>query len=1045
MDMVRFDSRSLLRTAFSLAVLSFCLLTAAKATIAQGTVPREDYDAARIDYWEGDVLEAVRSFRQGQKSSLNFGGVYWVDSLCYYTMVGECLYQLGNYQDSLAAHTAALEIYLAYPDWLASATFPPTISPISTIPRHAPTWGPSKRKVVIGSFPRRYNVIMVNTGVTSVTGNTGGATSAIISQPTAIGVRVDEVLRCTAISLRRRRELLGPCSRHDAVFRNMSAALARPNVPAGTWPQGWVKILLGLSLAGEGRRDEALAELRGGAVIGGIDHPLSATAWLEAGKLLLEAGAYGDAESMCFEATFPATYFEQFDELEEAFRIGTIAHIGMRDAVAPAALPLAIAWADRNGSAQLRASLRICAAELQNEFGSPATAANLLDQVANGFGRKQFMTGPIGARQKYEASRSVIAQGNGAASLAALTAAVGQQQKMSLRAFQAATADQLVVSGSVRQQAILELYAELLHEPTEAEWRLAPLETMAFWTTPQLPRFNRWYLAAVGLGDDRSALQIADLSRRVRFNQLMPMAGKIMSLRYLLTGPEDWLTENQLDWRRQFLARNPQLMELSKVADGLATDLRLRSFTDEKDQEAVGRALAGLAECSATQEAILSRTAVLREGAQAAFPPVIWDQAAFQKGLAEDTLVLHFFVSSEGIHANAIRKNYTDVWRVPQPAGVRVRVAALLKAIGNSGPNTSVKEETLLSDAWRQMSTELFAQLTKGQQRSDEIWKGVKELLIVPDGFLWYLPFEMLIDGKQDAEKTLLERYRIRYSPTVGLAFPDPRKAGELGRTFVSVGKMTAKEDETVADGVFEEFKKAVPDVERLKSPLPASSGLLSSVADRLVILDDAQELAAGLAWRPMVNDKGKAGSMLGDWLGYPIGGPEQVIFTGVHTPAAAGLKGGAAGDEIFIAVTGMMGSGARTVLMSRWRTGGQTSIDLSREFLQELPSSTASAAWRRGVEIVGEAHIAPAREPRLDPAKISQTLSPKHPFWWAGYLLVDTGIDPARPAEGDKPPVAEAGAVPGVKPDGKMENPEGKNQDNGDEKNEAEPRKPSE
>lgn len=988
-----------------------------KVACAQSTVPRDDYDAARIDYWEGDVAAAVKSFQQGQKSSLNYGGIYWVDSLCYYTMVGECLFQLGDYQDSLAAHTAALEIYLAYPDWLASATFPPTVASISTIPRHAPTWGPSKRTVVIGEFPRRYNVIMQNVGIIPVTGQTGGATSAIVSQPTAIGVRIDEVLRCTAISLRRRRELLGPCSRYDNVFRNMSAALARPNVPPGTWPQGWMKILLGLSLAGEGRKEEALSELRGGAVIGGIDHPLSATAWLEIGKLLLEAGAYGEAESACFEATFPAAYFEQFDELEEAFRFGTIAHIGLRDSVAPAALPLAMIWADRYGSAQLRASLRICVAELQNEFGNPAAGGTLLGQVGNGFGRKQFMVGSLGARQKFEAARSVIAQGDGATSLTALNAAVTHQQKVSLRAFHAATADQMVVSGAVRQQAALDLYAQLLHEPTDEEWRLAPLETMAFWTTPQLPRFNRWYLAAVGAGDDRAALQIADLSRRVRFNQVMPMAGKIMSLRFLLSGPQEWLSPRQIDWRKNFLARNPKLTDLAKTAEGLATELRLRSLTDDKDREAVAKAMASLAECSAAQEAILSRTAILREGAEAAFPPVIWDLQAFQKGLPDDTLVLHFFVSSEGIHANAIRSGYTDSWKVAKPTEVRSKIGAFLKAIGNNGPMTKVKEELLLSEDWRENSGALFEHLTKGQTRADEIWKGVKEVVIVPDGFLWYLPFEALIDRKRDADKTFLERFRIRYTPTVGLAFPDPRRPDSLDRTLVSVGKINPKDDDAISDATFDRFKKASPEAERLPSPLPAPSFMISAIADRLVALDDSQEIAAGLEWKPMATGKVRAGSTIGDWLAYPIGGPKQVIITGAHTPAAMGLKANANGDEMFFALTGMMGSGARTVLMSRWRTGGQTSIDLAREFLQELPNSMASTAWRRSIEIVEQTDIVPSREPRLDEAKVTQTLTPKHPFWWAGYLLVDTGIDPKKEEPGAKPPVADGPVVPGLKP----------------------------
>ena len=45
----------------------------------------------------------------------------------------------------------------------------------------------------------------------------------------------------------------------------------------------------------------------------------------------------------------------------------------------------------------------------------------------------------------------------------------------------------------------------------------------------------------------------------------------------------------------------------------------------------------------------------------------------------------------------------------------------------------------------------------------------------------------------------------------------------------------------------------------------------------------------------------------------------------------------GLPGNEVFLSVCGLMANGARTMLLSRWRTGGQTSFDLVREFIQEL------------------------------------------------------------------------------------------------------------
>ena len=47
------------------------------------------------------------------------------------------------------------------------------------------------------------------------------------------------------------------------------------------------------------------------------------------------------------------------------------------------------------------------------------------------------------------------------------------------------------------------------------------------------------------------------------------------------------------------------------------------------------------------------------------------------------------------------------------------------------------------------------------------------------------------------------------------------------------------------------------------------------------------------------------------------------------------------------------MSTGTRTVLLSRWRSGGQSSLDLVREFTQELPHTTPADAWQRAVQVV--------------------------------------------------------------------------------------------
>ena len=92
-----------------------------------------------------------------------------------------------------------------------------------------------------------------------------------------------------------------------------------------------------------------------------------------------------------------------------------------------------------------------------------------------------------------------------------------------------------------------------------------------------------------------------------------------------------------------------------------------------------------------------------------------------------------------------------------------------------------------------------------------------------------------------------------------------------------------------------------------------------------------------------------------------------------------------------------MMATGTRTILLSRWRSGGQTSLDLVREFTQELPHTTPADAWQRAVQVVANSPLNIEAEPRIkksaaDHADSDPAQRATHPFFWAGYLLADTG-----------------------------------------------------
>jgi hypothetical protein len=92
------------------------------------------------------------------------------------------------------------------------------------------------------------------------------------------------------------------------------------------------------------------------------------------------------------------------------------------------------------------------------------------------------------------------------------------------------------------------------------------------------------------------------------------------------------------------------------------------------------------------------------------------------------------------------------------------------------------------------------------------------------------------------------------------------------------------------------------------------------------------------------------------------------------------------------------MSAGAETLLLSRWRVGGQSTLDLVREFVRELPHTGAADAWQRSVQLAMEMPIDPLSELRVQAGKEPVALTAAHPFFWAGYLVVDSGWRPAEP-----------------------------------------------
>src|SRR5262245_51055574 len=281
---------------------------------------------------------------------------------------------MGSLGEALDEYTTALKFLLAHRDWMLRLDIPPAIEPETNL-KSLPTWGKTSRNTILGRYRPRYPILTGRIGNQDLL-KTGG----VVAPPAYLPVYVSEIIRCAALSLSRRRELMGPLSEYDPLTGQLVDGLMRMPAQPNHWSQCWVQLELGLAYAAANRIPQAVSELQKSLLAAGqYDHPLTCVALLELGRLAFEQGKYDAAVTYCHEATLSGSYFERYEVMEEAFRRGSEAHLvaGQKGVYAP----LAPAIASLHKVRFLNASLLTSLAEQLITSGDLTAAASALTQA----------------------------------------------------------------------------------------------------------------------------------------------------------------------------------------------------------------------------------------------------------------------------------------------------------------------------------------------------------------------------------------------------------------------------------------------------------------------------------------------------------------------------------------------------------------------------------------------------------------------------------------------------------------------------------------
>jgi hypothetical protein len=982
------------------------------------TVPSQAYYQGMYDIFRGEYRDAQRNLIREARTSIRIGVTQrWIDAICYHAMLGEVYYHQGQPQLALEQFDEACSMYLQYPRWMLSIEFRGQPMPDPGLARRELPWGPGTREFTLGEVQE---TMLIKFGDDLATQSQVAQTGGVLRQLQYWQVNVVEIVRSLALAIRRRNELLGPLAPHDPLSRDLVNKLAGGITPPNHWSGAWADLLLGLAYAGQGNLDQAYQRLqRAERIAGQFDHPLTGVALLEQGRLAMEAGKTAAAAQLFLEASISAYYYEDPLVIDEAFRLWAMNELGSPKPIANPVLDAAAAWAQRERFDHIYARLCFTRAEelmLADDWKQAAIT------LGNGQGKlRDAAAGLLGNWSRYLEAR-VLAQMGKPTAVDMLNTALATHYNMSTSVMQLGITNKWFDDQVLRASAAVGIYSTLLNDPAPKSWAFHPLDTLALLKAPLDASYERWIVALGERKEKVAAMEVADLAKRRRYFNALALGGRIASLRDTLESPENSLSPASRALRNDLLMRYPEYDDLAKEGEALQRQTRAR-WQPEMDKDAmqeVAHLWDDLAENMAEREQIVARLSLSRVPSEFHFPPAL-PAADLQANLQPGQALVVFHETSNGLLGFLMTEKGSTVWNCGPVGGISRDLAKFLTDLGNHDRNSSLDEKQLASTDWHESGQVVFQSLFEGSSLDIT---SLTELIVVPDGLVWYVPLNALPIKRDDEVVPLTSIAKIRVVPTMGLAVGYAAQWRRVQHTSIVGEEIVPGEKDAERAVSLANLQAAMPQLIKVPTPPPVPTPVLATALDATVVLDEFDiERDEPLAWAPLPIGRANEENDLGAWLSLPRNGPQRLVYAGAHTIAENGGKTSRRrsnmsppGSELFLASCSLISSGAQTVLLSRWKVGGQSTLEIVREFVQELPKNSAAEAWQRCIEVAKELPLEPALEPRVKLKEVTDLPTAAHPFFWAGYLLIDCGeplVDEPAADDAAAPPVAAPVPVP--------------------------------
>ena len=953
------------------------------AKIQTGNIIRHEYYTACDFFADGQTSQAAMLFDTALAQSRSVNNQRGIDSIPPMVKLGECFWEQCDIGMALERYDAALQVTLLHSQrWVTLLNKSGSIRPETRI-REVP-WAGTVRTTQMGSYSEVTPIPLGSTELLleSIAGQ--GVTGKLVA------IDALEILRCQAIALRRRYQLLGPLAKHNPLTDPLVKAFSI-DVKSQSEPiQVAMNICRAFANIGAGERVQSEKLLiQNLSLPNGLDHPLTAVALLALADLAIDSNTTKVAEERALEASVVAGRAGQMEHLAEAVEyLSKTGFADGHDVVAAKTLQSIFQW---SGTKSRLVSIRtqVEMARLSALAGTIDVATKQCHVATSMLLPKQVVMPRAESIVRYAEAKIALLEArlvDGISKLFESTAYLRGNEKGigSPPLFQLDLALQLTKGKSLNETVAEDVLGQLLNPRPAGHWRVHPLEQLDWLMINKSEAKSLLLDLQLRTKDEGQLAAAFDDAKVQRYRRNNELESRFFDLKLLLHGDNRFgVNPAELTALRKLLPvvdQNATKMQqlIAPLQASPKLDLRKWNEDETKRWESVLR-LATL------QETLIWSAAISPIVIPEAFPPR-HSQELMAKSLRPTDAVVMFATHGSSLRGFLYSAGKWRSWEVADGASVERKITNLLSEM-----QLLKKRDADTVDVKKNWGLERRTDL-RNQLFPKDIWASMiasERWIVIPDASLWYLPLESLPISDSQFALPCLSEHCITYSPTLGLVpylFEAKPQSKSVHGIDVHVQDFLCQ-DAAKHKGLSEELaakKRHIVDLNIKPSYFPTSRWFK--------VASDSIHTYAPMGLdtiAPVATDADVNQSSIRTWSSFPWGTPSSMLLAGVDAvPPAAQTTG----DDWLRLALPLIAQGTRQLTVSRWSVGGESTVALMKSFCENQEDLTVSEAWQRSVLMFWEEQFEQHNEPLFKTApfaKPENRVFGNHPLLWSGYLRI--------------------------------------------------------